>query len=212
LFRELRRLGYVEGENLVVERYCGEERTEHYAQLAREAVRLKPDLILASTIVMAQYFKAATVTIPIVGIMGYPVEAGLVASLARPGGNITGVSVDAGIEIWSKRIEFLREIVPSASRVGFLAIEFHWEHAGAVLREAGHRLGMSLVGTPLEGTLQEAEYRRVFEAITKQHADALIVSPARKLCRSSEARISRGPQSPRRGARRRARRDGALGP
>src|SRR5262249_5191486 len=148
------------------------------AGLAREAVRLKPDLILASTIVMAQHFKAATVTIPIVGIMGYPVEAGLVPSLARPGGNITGVSVDAGIEIWSKRIEFLREIVPSASRVGFLAIGFHWEHAErAVLREAARRLGMSLVGTPLEGTLQEAEYRRVFEAITQQHADVLIVSP-----------------------------------
>jgi putative ABC transport system substrate-binding protein len=177
LFTELRRLGYVEGHNLVVERYSGEGRTEHYAELARQVVRLKPDLIQATSIVMVQHFKAATATIPIVGLTGYPVEAGLVASLARPGGNITGVSVDAGIEIWSKRIEYLKETVPSASRVGFLAIPFAWEHAGRVLREAAPAMGMSLVGTPLEGTLQEVEYRRVFEAITQQHADVLIVSP-----------------------------------
>jgi putative ABC transport system substrate-binding protein len=177
LFRELRRLGHIEGQNLVVERYSGEGRTEHYADLAREAVRLKPDLILASSIAMVLPFKAATADIPIVGIMGYPVEAGLAASLARPGGNITGVSVDAGIEIWSKRLEFLREIVPSASRVGLLGIPFAWEHAGAVLREAARQMGMSLVGTPLEGTLQESEYRRVFEAITQQRPDAMVVGP-----------------------------------
>jgi len=177
LFRELRRLGYIEGRNLVVERYSGEERTEHYADLAHEAARLKPDLILASSLGMVQRFKAATATIPIVGIMGYPVEAGFAASLARPGGNITGVSVDAGIEIWSKRLEFLREIVPSASRVGLLGIPFLWEHAGAELREAARQrqIGISLVGSPLEGTLQESEYRRAFETITRQHADVLIV-------------------------------------
>jgi putative ABC transport system substrate-binding protein len=97
LFGELRRLSYIEGENLIVERYSGEGRTAHYAELASELVRPQPDVVLSNTSCMVQYFKAATTTIPIVGTMSDPVALGVVSSLARPGGNITGVSADRDI-------------------------------------------------------------------------------------------------------------------
>jgi putative ABC transport system substrate-binding protein len=179
LFGELRRLGYVEGQNLVIERYSGEGRTAHYAELAREVVRQRPDVdvILTGTSRMVGYFKAATATIPIVGLMADPVEYGLVSSLARPGGNITRVSSDAGLEIWGKRLALLRELIPTAFRVGFLASRTNAESfQGVAMREAAQQAGVSLVGQPLEGTIQEAEYRRVFELMTRERADALIVA------------------------------------
>ena len=95
-FEELNRLGYVEGQNLVVERYSGEGRTDRYAQLARDVVSTHPDLIVIMGNLGPQ-FKQATTTIPIVAASGDPIVSGLVPSLARRGGNITGVSVDAGI-------------------------------------------------------------------------------------------------------------------
>ena len=91
LFSEFRRLGYVEGDNLLIERYSGEGRAAQYPDLARDVVSRHPDLIIAITNNLVLDFKAATTAIPIVGVFGAPVEAGIVASLARPGGNITGV-------------------------------------------------------------------------------------------------------------------------
>jgi putative ABC transport system substrate-binding protein len=173
LFGELRRLGYVEGQNLIIERYSGEGRT--YAELANEVVRQQPDVILANTNRMVGNFKAATTTIPIVGTMSDPVAYGDVSSLARPGGNLTGVRADAGLEIWSKRLALLRELIPTASRVGYLVSrDVAGSPAGAAMREAAQQAGISLVGPPLEGTIQEAEYRRVFERMTQERA-ALIV-------------------------------------
>src|SRR6516164_2168237 len=98
LFQQLRLLGYVEGQNLVVERHSGEGQVQNYARLAQDVVQLKPDLILAFTSRMVGHFKAATTTIPIVGLFTDPVPWGLVAGLAKPGGNITGVDVDVGYE------------------------------------------------------------------------------------------------------------------
>ena len=176
-FEELRRLGYVEGRNLVVERYSGEGRTEHYPEMVRDVVRRNPDLIHVSGNPLTLDFKAATTTIPIVAITGDPVVAGIVPSLARPGGNITGVSADAGPEIQGKRLELLKQAVPRVSRVGFLATRAMWEAPpGAGTREAAPRLGISLIGPPLDGTIQEPEYRRVFAAMAQARADALVVS------------------------------------
>jgi putative ABC transport system substrate-binding protein len=175
-FGELRRLGYIEGQNLIVERYSGEGQTAHYAELAKEVVRQQPDVILANTNRMVGNFKAATITIPIVGTMSDPVAFGLVSSLARPGGNITGISSDAGIEIWRKRLGLLRELIPAASRVGFFVTRDLVGSAGEVaFRDAAQQAGMSLVGPPLEGTIQDAEYRRVFGLIMQERADVLIV-------------------------------------
>src|ERR1700745_860407 len=118
-FQRLRRLGYVEGQNLVVERYSGGSRAEHYAELAREIVRGSPDFIF--TTAWARQFKAATDTIPVVALSGDPVAWGFAASLPRPGGNITGATLDAGVDIVGKYLELLREMVPAASRIAWLA-------------------------------------------------------------------------------------------
>jgi putative ABC transport system substrate-binding protein len=177
LFSELRRLGYIEGQNLIVERYSGEGRTAHYAELANEVARQQPDVVLASNGRIVRNVKAATTTIPIVGLMADPVAFGLVSSLARPGGNITGVSVDAGMEVWGKRLGLLRELIPTASRVGFLVTrDLAGSPEGVAMREAAQQAGISLVGPSLEGAIQEAEYRHVFKVMTQERADALIVS------------------------------------
>jgi putative tryptophan/tyrosine transport system substrate-binding protein len=174
-FQELRRLGYVEGRNLIVERYSGLGQTEHYAELARVVVHSQPDLILASTNIWVQLLKPLTATIPIVGTMGDPIGFGLVASLAHPGGNITGISVDAGPEIQTKRLELLREAFPPVSRVGYLGRPLPGSPYFKLLQEAAQSMGISLVGPRREGNFQETEYRRVFEAIVQEHADALYV-------------------------------------
>ena len=89
-FQELRRLNYLDGQNLLIERFSGEGRAEHFPELARDVVNRNPDLIFAIGYRLVLDFKAATATIPIVGMMGDPVAVGIVPNLARPGGNITG--------------------------------------------------------------------------------------------------------------------------
>jgi putative ABC transport system substrate-binding protein len=105
LLNELRRLGYVEAQNLLIERYSGEGRAADYPDLARQIVSQNPDLVIAVSNNLVFDFKATTTTIPIVGVFGIPVEAGIVPNLARPSGNITGVSVDVGKEQWEKRFK-----------------------------------------------------------------------------------------------------------
>jgi putative ABC transport system substrate-binding protein len=170
-FQELRLLGYVEGQNLVVERYSGEGREQDYARLAHDVVQRKPDLIDANSSRMVRHLKAATTTIPIVGMFSDPIAWGLVAELAKPGGNITGLDVDVGYKVGTKRLEMLREAIPSLTKVGWLASGGVWDaHAptGVDMRQAAQQLGISLVGPPLEGTIQETEYRRVFAAMKKE--------------------------------------------
>jgi putative ABC transport system substrate-binding protein len=171
-FHELRRFGYIEGRNLIVERYSAERPT---AELARDVVRSKPDLILAITNHWVQLLKPLTATIPIIGMMGDPVGFGFVASLAHPGGNVTGVSGDAGPEIETKRLELLKEAFPQASRVGVLATRWPGSPYRKQQQDAAQRLGLLLLAPRLEGILQETEYRHVFEVMAQEHADALYV-------------------------------------
>src|SRR6516225_9475806 len=96
---------------------------------------------------MVGYFKAATTTIPIIGLFVDPVRFGLVAGLAKPGGNITGIDVDVGSEILTKRLEMLRVAIPSLTKVGFLASRDVWDSPNGIdMREAAQHLGISLVG------------------------------------------------------------------
>jgi putative tryptophan/tyrosine transport system substrate-binding protein len=117
-FRQgLRELGYVEGQNVVLEFRDAEGKAERLPDLAAELVRLKVDVIVTSSTPAIQAAKQATGTIPIVmGFSGDPVGTGLVASLAKPGGNITGLS-DIGPEISGKQLELLKEVFPTISRV-----------------------------------------------------------------------------------------------
>jgi len=157
-FEELSRLGYVEGQNLVVERYSGEGRTEHYADLARDVVNTHPDLIFSQTTRLALNFKAATTTIPIVATTADPIAGGLVSSLARPGGNMTGVSVDAGIDVLAKRLALLLEATSKLSNARFLVSQLSWERfVGAAVREASRRLGITL---PSLGRLISLAFRK----------------------------------------------------
>jgi len=120
LTEALRELGYVEGRNLVIEgRYAG-GRPESLANLAAELVRLRVDVIVTFTTPATASAKRATATIPIVMTdVGDPVASGLVASLARPGGNVTGLSI-ASSEIGRKALEVLKEAVPSIARVAVI--------------------------------------------------------------------------------------------
>src|SRR3989454_1233171 len=156
-FGELRRLGYVEGGNLIIERYSAEGHHERYADLAREIVSRNPDVIVTGTNPVVIAFNAATRTIPVVAFMLDPLKAGLVTSLARPGGNLTGITLDAGIEIWGKRLELLKEAVPSTTRVAFLAMREGWEGSfGEAMRDVAGRLGVSLISMlPDMGTVPE---------------------------------------------------------
>jgi putative ABC transport system substrate-binding protein len=175
-FSELRRLGYIESENLIIERYSAEGHHERYADLAREIVASSPDLIVTGTNPVVIEVKAATSTIPIVAFMLDPLKAGLVANLAKPGGNLTGITLDAGIEIWGKRLELLKEAIPSTTQAAFLGMRDGWEGSfGQFLRDAGGRLGISLISMlPQEGTPSEIE--RVFAEIGQPRPDAVLVS------------------------------------
>jgi putative tryptophan/tyrosine transport system substrate-binding protein len=186
-FAELRRLGDVEGQNLVVERYSGEGRPEGYADLARDVVNSSPDLIVALDAAIAQAARATNGALPIVWIGSDAIEAGFAASLARPGGNITGVTVQEGGEIWGKRLQILKEAVPSISRVAFLCPRSELSAAGQEQRrEASRRLRISLIDTLFDESAP-AEIQRAFAEIAQQQADAVMPSstgtllPHRKL-------------------------------
>jgi putative tryptophan/tyrosine transport system substrate-binding protein len=176
IFTELRRLGYVKGKNVLIERYSGEGRAAHYPDLARDVVRRNPDVIIAIGNDLVLDFKALTTTIPIVGTFAVPVETGVVASLARPGGNITGVSIDVGKEQWGKRIQLLKQVVPEACRFWALETRAAREQNEAEERELALLTGITLVGPPLERPVDDAEYRRVFTAVGHNGADAILIS------------------------------------
>jgi len=175
IFEELTRLGYVEGRNLLIERYSGEGRADHYPDLARQIVSRTPDLIIAFTNNFVLDVKEATSTILIVGGFTRSVND-IVPSLARPGGNITGVSVDSGSDIWLKRVQLLKEAVPQITRLGFLEPRESRERSRATLgRENELKNLVSFVGPPLERPTDEQEYRRVFTALAQEGAEGLVV-------------------------------------
>jgi putative ABC transport system substrate-binding protein len=121
-FRQgLRDFDYVEGKNIIVEYRFAEGRSDHIADLVAELMQIGPDVLVGLGNPVITALKNATTTIPIVFMTGDPIAAGYVASMARPGGNMTGVSMMQGIAgLTAKRIELLKEIVPSATRLGVM--------------------------------------------------------------------------------------------
>jgi putative ABC transport system substrate-binding protein len=171
----LKDLGWVEGQNIVIEwRFAG-GRAERLPDLAAELVRLRMDLIVAPSTPTALAAKNATKTIPIISVGGVnPVALGLVASLARPGGNITGSTSTVGPEIAGKQLELLKESVPKVARMGVL-----WnpttQGSALALREAEIAAG----GVGVELQLLEArsldDFDGAFAAMTTKRAGALLV-------------------------------------
>jgi putative ABC transport system substrate-binding protein len=170
----LRDLGYVEGQNIVIEYRWGEGKVERLPALAAEFVHLKVDCIVAAGTQASQAAKHATDTILIVmAASSDPVGTGLVTSLARPGGNLTGLSL-LNPELSGKRLELLKEAVPGLSRVAIL-----WQggHPGALLalqetEAAGRGLGLSLQSLEVRGA---TDFERAFAAAPREGAEALIV-------------------------------------
>jgi len=175
-FRQgLRERGWVEGQNLVIERRYADGKLERLPELAAELVRLQVDLIVTSLDPQTRAARQATPTIPIVMILGVdPVGSGFIHSLARPGGNITGLTVDVTPEIWAKRLELLKEAAPAVSRVALLwnrgiePVDLYRKEADAAARKLGVTLQDVEVRTTdgIEGALA---------AITKGRAAALLV-------------------------------------
>jgi len=171
----LRELGYTEGRNIVIEYRVGEGRIEKLAELADELVRLKVDVIFAFGSLAVQAARKEMPTVPMVSITPDPVAAGLVASLARPGGNITGLSTTAGKEIYGKYLELLTETIPKLTRVAFLTNPTS-PFSPLALEEtqsAARALKMSL--QLLEARTPE-ELETAFAAATKERAGAILVS------------------------------------
>jgi len=175
LFEELQRLGYVEGRNLIVDRW--QYQSGRLEEIAREVVDTNPDVISCPGTPMTLRLKAATTTIPIVAITGDPIRFGLVSNLARPGGNITGVSVDAGVEVWAKRLELLSSAVPKLINVVFVSSEGGWTGAGGqAVRDGAQKLGISLVRATLSSPYGEAEFRSAFSSLQRDQLDGLMFS------------------------------------
>jgi putative ABC transport system substrate-binding protein len=180
---ELARLGFAEGQNLVVDCYSGGGHMDSYPELARTVVSNNPEAILTAAGPMTLALKAATQSIPIVTIIGDPVVWGLAASLARPGANVTGVTVDAGIELHGKRLGLLREIRPVASRVAYLASSSAWKQPQAsMVREAAQASKLSLAHVDLGSNLNDAAYKTAFASTDWTKADMLLVSDEQSTC------------------------------
>ena len=166
-------LGYVEGRNLAIDSRYAEGKNERLQGLAAELVALKPDVIIAETTPATRAALQATTTIPIVMVqVSDPVGSGFVASLARPGGNATGVK-DFDIEVAPKKLELAHALVPKATRIGVL-IGDHPIHP-ALLRatqDAATRMGLTLL--PVMDRSDE-ELQQAFASLAKENAGALIV-------------------------------------
>jgi putative ABC transport system substrate-binding protein len=169
----LRELGWIEGKNVAFERRYAENRLERLAEFAAELVHLNVDVIVAEGTLAPLAAKRATSTIPIVmAVAGDPLGSGLVESLARPGGNVTGMSLMAP-DLGGKRLELLKELLP---RLGRVAVLWNATNRYAALvyeqtQAAGRTLGIEVQSLEVRGP---DDFEGAFEAARQQHSDALI--------------------------------------
>jgi putative ABC transport system substrate-binding protein len=173
--RKLRELGWVEGQNLVIEYRWAEGNVERLPDLAAELVRRKVDVIVAPAGSAALAAKNATSSIPIVMIFpSDPVEMGLVASLRRPGGNITGTTFTPGPEIFGKQLQILKETIPRASRVAVLLnpADLSFVTQGKEVEAAARSLRIRIQHVEARGP---EEFDSAFAAMARERADALVV-------------------------------------
>jgi putative tryptophan/tyrosine transport system substrate-binding protein len=171
----LRELGWVEGKTIVIEYRWAEGRPDRLPDLVTELVRRKVDVIFAGSNAVAVAAKNATGTIPIVmATGGDPVGQGLVATLARPGGNVTGLSFSVGMDIVGKWLELLKEAVPKVRRVAVLSNPANPGHAPAIenVNVAARSVGVQLQHLEARGP---SEFDSAFAAMARERAEALLV-------------------------------------
>jgi putative ABC transport system substrate-binding protein len=173
----LRDLGYIDGQNISIEYRFAEGKAERLPDLAADLVRLKPDVLFPIGGDVAPFVGKATQTIPIVFVMSAdPLQLGLVASVARPGGNATGFSFLQD-ELASKRLELLKEVAPRISRVAFLSNPDHPDNELRVAQRAATALGVSLQPIEMRGP---GDLDGALQAITQASVDALYVVASRQ--------------------------------
>ena len=185
LFSGLKELGYVEGQNLIVERRYAEGNAERFKEFADEMVRLNVDAVIVVTTPAAVAVKNETKTIPIIHTAAIdPVGTGLIASLAHPGGNVTGLAV-FNAETSAKRVELLQEVVPSISNGAVL-----WNSANTAnslawreTENAGRKLGIKLKSQEVRSP---KDFEGAFAEMSEQHPDVLLCA------RRAHTRISNG--------------------
>lgn len=171
----LRDLGYVEGQNLFLERRTAEGNViERTPSIAEDLISRKVDVIVVGTTRLAREMKRATNVVPIVMAASIdPVAMGIVSNLPQPGGNVTGFSAQAGPEIDAKRLQFLKEAAPKISNIAFLGTNRDWETTNATaLREAAQGLGLRLFLAEHTFT----DYGDAFALMAKERPDALFVA------------------------------------
>jgi len=170
----LRELGYVEGQNIVIEYRWADGKSDRYHEIAAELIRLKVEAIVTTSTATIKAAKEVTSAVPIVMAGGSAIlEEGLVASLARPGGNITG-AITSNVELSGKRLELLKEITPSVSRVAVLGLAGHASTLVSLrdAEETARALGVKLQPLLVRGP---AELDDAFAAAAKESAGALLV-------------------------------------
>jgi len=168
----LREIGWVEGQNIFIEYRWAEGRSERLPDLAAELVRLKVDVILAGPTAAAVAAKKATSAIPIVTTSAGDPGVGLVASLARPGRNVTGLSFSVAMATFGKGLELLKEAVPKVRRVAVLSNPTNPAHAVAIKEVAARSVGVQL---QLLGARGPDELDSAFVAMARERAGALLV-------------------------------------
>jgi len=172
----LRELGYVEGQTIVLEGRWAEGNRERLPALAAELVRLRVEVIVAGNVPAARAASQATPRIPIVLAGGDAVGTGLITNLARPGGNITGLTV-AAVELSAKRLELLKEAIPTISRVAVLSLRDNPNTAPSLqeMQGAARVLGVQLQSLSVH---DPGEFEDAFAAMSREQAEALVVIPA----------------------------------
>jgi putative ABC transport system substrate-binding protein len=171
----LRSHGWIEGTNLIIE-YRYAQSQDRLPALAAELAALSPDLLIASAPQPAVALKSATASIPIVFVAVFdPVAIGLVQSLSRPGGNITGLATYVPGDFVPKRIEFLRQMVPSASKIAILINPGNPIHRLVVAEEVPRTIRNLGVALPIVEASTAEELDIAFASVAAQHADAIIV-------------------------------------
>jgi putative ABC transport system substrate-binding protein len=172
----LRDHGWIEGKNLIVDYRSAEGRAERLSALAAELVTLRPDLLVSPSPQVALALKSATATIPIVFVAVYdPVAIGLVQSLSRPGGNLTGLATYAPGDWIAKRIEILRELVPGASKIALLVNPDNPVHRLTLAEELPRTARSFGVALPIVEATTADELDTAFASAVAQHADGMIV-------------------------------------
>jgi putative tryptophan/tyrosine transport system substrate-binding protein len=174
MFAKLRRLGHVEGQNLIVERYGRERDATGSVPIVEAVIKSRPDVIYVVG-PGAFLFKQATSTIPIVALTGDPLQQRLIDSLAHPGGNLTGVSVDAGPTIYGKRVALLHEMFPGMKRLAFLTSRFQWEGQGSAVGASAKIFGADVVDLPFDLPASEAVFREAIAKAKREGANAIMV-------------------------------------